>query len=537
MDLHELNQFRREGPLRLTVKNYRGYSDKRPLRIDLRRGLTAFVGPNNSGKSTILRFFYEMRQVLSHAASVVDLSQSAMGNVWGVAYTGVSDPVEVFCNQNDRNLEILIEFGDEVQSGPKLESVTMTCQRRNPTNWSATANVTRDGQLSELTFAGSHSDMRMFGDGIEAAVPADDLDLLRSLARHSMYVGAFRNAITEGSAKYFDLTIGSGFIAEWNEWKTGNEQHKIAEMIDLTKQLRDLFGFKTLEINSANNNTALQCIIDGKAYRIGELGSGFAQFLVILANVVVRRPRVLLIDEPEGNLHSRLQSVFLMALAEKCDSAVLYSTHSLGLARTTADRVYGCAREDGGLRVAPFEDLLSLPLFAGEMGLASYHDLGNETILLVEGATDPRLFQTLLRKRRKDHRVVAIPLGGSDRIRAGVTAEIHELKRLCPRVVAVIDSEKDGPGASLSRDRECFRRECGEIGVKVVVLARRATENYLSDRAIKRVFGKEYRALKEYELISDLENRWRKSDSWKAALEMEVEELAGSDLGELLDAL
>ena len=43
----------------LTLKNYRCFSDESPARFSLRRGFTAFVGVNNSGKSSLLRFFYE----------------------------------------------------------------------------------------------------------------------------------------------------------------------------------------------------------------------------------------------------------------------------------------------------------------------------------------------------------------------------------------------------------------------------------------------------------------------------------------------
>jgi AAA15 family ATPase/GTPase len=40
----------------LTVKNYRCFPDSEPLRIAIRPGFTAFVGVNNSGKSSALKF-------------------------------------------------------------------------------------------------------------------------------------------------------------------------------------------------------------------------------------------------------------------------------------------------------------------------------------------------------------------------------------------------------------------------------------------------------------------------------------------------
>jgi predicted ATPase len=47
----------------LTLKNYRCFADEAPLRIEVRRGFTALVGANNSGKSSLLRFFFELRQL------------------------------------------------------------------------------------------------------------------------------------------------------------------------------------------------------------------------------------------------------------------------------------------------------------------------------------------------------------------------------------------------------------------------------------------------------------------------------------------
>jgi predicted ATPase len=48
----------------VTVSNYRCFSDK-PVRFALKKGLQAFVGVNNSGKSSLLRLFYELRNIFA----------------------------------------------------------------------------------------------------------------------------------------------------------------------------------------------------------------------------------------------------------------------------------------------------------------------------------------------------------------------------------------------------------------------------------------------------------------------------------------
>ena len=47
----------------LTLKNYRCFEDKHPASFRLSTGFTSFVGVNNSGKSTLLKFFYEFRSL------------------------------------------------------------------------------------------------------------------------------------------------------------------------------------------------------------------------------------------------------------------------------------------------------------------------------------------------------------------------------------------------------------------------------------------------------------------------------------------
>src|SRR6267143_5101234 len=47
--------------IEITLKNYRCFPDSNPARITLREGFTSFVGVNNAGKSSLLKFFYELR--------------------------------------------------------------------------------------------------------------------------------------------------------------------------------------------------------------------------------------------------------------------------------------------------------------------------------------------------------------------------------------------------------------------------------------------------------------------------------------------
>lgn len=50
--------------INITVSNYRCFSET-PVRFSLKKGLQSFVGINNSGKSCLLRLFYELRGIFA----------------------------------------------------------------------------------------------------------------------------------------------------------------------------------------------------------------------------------------------------------------------------------------------------------------------------------------------------------------------------------------------------------------------------------------------------------------------------------------
>jgi hypothetical protein len=387
------------------------------------------VGINNSGKSTILRFFYEFRSIFEHFLKA--LKNEDLETVIGVAdpsraqpFTPVNtvpDYQELFCDFNKSDIEVTLSWTDTSSSfhKPYKFSIAITIVRASP-KWHSELRI-NDQRFSRPDFG----KIRLAGDSIEwgyqLTTDGKKLERILSSLANTQYVASFRNILnanpsgTTGSKNYFDLEMGTSFVDRWRRLKTGSRSD-YAHAARVTEDIRRIFRYERLEINPWLDNQTLQIIVNGRAYKLGELGSGIAQFIVVLANAAVATPSYILIDEPELNLHPSLQSDFLTSLASYATEGVIYATHNTGLALNCADRIYAVRRTHLTSRVSLYEQTPHLSEFLGELGYSAYRDLGFDKILLVEGSSEVKLIGGWLRLYGLSHKVVLLHLGGSNLI-------------------------------------------------------------------------------------------------------------------------
>jgi energy-coupling factor transporter ATP-binding protein EcfA2 len=514
----------------ITIKNYRCFSDEAPARVAIRDGFTAFLGPNNAGKSALLRFFYEFRTLFGICAGPNGtFGTTLMDQPQGFGLNGPLDPAEMFHNMNERDITIQIDFPNRP---PLPTRLTLTIKR--PTNTFAAALFLDDRRLRGNQFAGPIPTLVVEGGQVDMERV---FAVMTSLAS-TLLIGPFRNVLNIGGAdNYFDIQVGEAFVRAWRNLKNGPNKAQAETTHRLTQDIKELFGFGDLTIEAANDDRTLQVFVDGKPYRLAELGAGLAQFIIVLCNVMVRKADFVLIDEPELNLHPTLQMDFLTTLAAAARRGVLFSTHSLGLADAMAGRIYSLTKKGSHVEMKDFERTADLAQLLGELSYATYSELGFEKLLMVEGSTDMPTFRQFLRKIGKSNKVALMHLGGSSTINANCEHQLAEAKRIEKNVAAVIDSERTGEGAALDAARQGFAEECGKQGIPVCVLDRRAMEHYFTERAIRAVKGAKYTALTAYEDRDSHTPMWSKAENWRIAREMTWDEVRDTDLGRFLEGL
>lgn len=520
----------------LEIKNYRCFGVSDPVRLSIHNNFIALIGLNNSGKSTLLKFFYEFRPLLSllsqpvpqYMAALVGKMQDQFG------FLGVSDREQIFNNNETtvRNIIVTLSVGN-YNNQNNCEKVELTIYR-SPSEWSMKAYV--NGTVIEL-----HPQDSLSWQGTQLVRNANGVGDFQYIFKafgilaECLYIGPFRNIINTGGSNYFDIQVGKSFIDIWGQYKAGGDIKNSKATLKLTQDIKHIFGFDQLEINTERTGNTLQIIADGQPYVLDELGSGLAQFIIVLTNALTKNPSYILIDEPELNLHPSLQIDFLTTLASYAKNGIVFATHNIGLARAVAETIYSVKKDNAGKRsVTDLENMPSLAEFLGEMSFAGYRDLGYDKVLLVEGTTEVKTVQQLLRKYKADHRVVILPLGGTSLIRDGIEVELAEIQRLSDNIFALIDSEKNSETAGISKERTAFIKMCHDAGIKCHTLHKRATENYFTDRSIKQIKGEKYTSLGDYGNLTTASLGWSKDENWKIAREMTLSEIAGTDLDTFL---
>ncbi|MBY0262681.1 MAG: AAA family ATPase, partial [Phycisphaerales bacterium] len=292
-------------------------------------------------------------------------------------------------------------------------------------------------------------------------------------------------------------------------------------------------GHQQVRIQRAAQDSDLLVWVDGERFRLEQLGGGVAQLIMLLGSAAIARPKLILLDEPEISLHPSLQLDLLTTLGRSAEFGVAFATHNIGLARAAAARIYIAEKTAGaGSHMRPLEDHPRPAQLLGELQYGAYSQLGFERVLLVEGSTDVLVAQQYLRKLGIDHQVVILPLGGRSMITRKAARQLAEVCRICPKVAALIDSERseaDGPPAQQHAE---FAQVCARLGISCHLTNRRATENYFDDQAVKRAFGKHQTPLGPFDNLKHHPSAWPKADNWKAAQHMGIDAL--DDVGAFL---
>lgn len=518
--------------MKVKIKNYRCFDHATPVEVEFRKGTVAIIGINNSGKSTILKFFYELRKLWEKAAELTTtVTLANISKPINIGYPDGIDPQSIFCSKNQHEIEIsiCIKHSELVHSDAKrfVSKIIFRAERYNPNNWLPKFLDVDDSEIQTRTAQRIVNNDDLFDFNPAATA-------LRILAS-CIYLGTLRLPTGQNGGRCYDLQYGKDFIGLWDNWKNGTNVKQRNTISEVKRDIKSILNLNQLEISGSTNKQDLIVELEDQSLALTELGDGIGQCIITLATVAMKKPSFLLIDEPEVSLHASLQLNFIASLFSYTEHGVIFTTHSVGLARSAADliKTVHLEKQTGQRNVKDFEALTNLTEFLGELNYSAYRDLGFEKILLVEGPSEIKVYQQFLRKYKLEHKIAILHGGGSALFRNDVESEIEEIKRISNNnLYVIIDSERTSENCVGDKNHNDFKRVCERMSIHCHLTERRATENYFTDSSIKNVIGEEYSALKPFE---EFNRRWSKNLNWKIAKSMQLEDIQITDIGRFIE--
>ncbi len=503
--------------MKIKIWNYRNYSISNPIEIEINEGITFVLGPNNVGKTNLLRFFNDFRELFRLYSQNGQISHNSfqMYSAFDSILTRGTDKklIKFRVSDGGTHLEVTIE--------PKSTDLhTKEVQVKTELN----VNLDLDSETNS------------------------SFPKICKVLANTYCIGVNRNNnfasnnINHTNNSNYDISINQEFLNTWMSWSDGDDTIKREKISSLMEELREFFSFKKFNIRSHyNRNTLLVTTPEGD-FSLTDMGSGLSQYIVMLATILFQQPDIVIIDEPEMNLHPKMQETFIRALSSKVKFGIVALSHSVGLARSVADRIYSMTSlENGAAKISEFglHHKSTISQSIGEMSYSQFVEIGGNNILLVEGQSDIKAFREILRKYKIENKFIIFTLGGKQFINKADEKidELNETKRLNPNSISVIfDSEYEKEGDKLTEELILFKETCESLGFNVFPTDKHSTENYVSQEVIDQELGSHIKALSKYENFNKRENsqKWNKSKNWLLFLKMKKSDFEGTELDKFI---
>lgn len=210
---------------RIRFHDYRCFYREEPATLEVRAGLTSFIGTNNAGKSALIKSIYEIRNILEQLRILLDYSgQNLSGPLNWQIPAPLLEHDEIVSDRNEPFCRVEIEPHHAIKQS--LPSVARLILDFKPKNKSFAISMLSSEDEKINTPISHPASFPLIGYraviGDKGKIfHAEELYQFIQLLTDVQYFGPFRNAINEGAGKHFDSLIGTGFINQWHEWKTG----------------------------------------------------------------------------------------------------------------------------------------------------------------------------------------------------------------------------------------------------------------------------------------------------------------------------
>jgi AAA15 family ATPase/GTPase len=292
------------------IKNFKRFGS---IEVDL-QPLDCLVGPNNSGKTTLLQalalFDFCVHHCLNRKNGDFELKRRTIPPE-DFYVLPVSDPMDLWTDRKT-----------QAAGKQKRIEICLTFDRQQK----VTATIKLDYNRLALSVDSSDNSREWFGilaDYRLAYLPVFSAFLSQEERRTP--------AVIEG-----ELARGRVHTIIRNLLLDLKEEERIAGLVSTLQNIFPVLKKMRIEFDEVSDryiSVAYQEEGHPKEFDVYSAGSGFQQFLYLFGFIYLRKPSVVLLDEPDVHLHGQLQNALLDELhrLSREGKQILFATHSRDL--------------------------------------------------------------------------------------------------------------------------------------------------------------------------------------------------------------
>ena len=227
-----------------------------------------------------------------------------------------------------------------------------------------------------------------------------------------------------------------------------------------------------------------------RGINFNDFGSGMLQLVEIIYRILKAEDQIVLIEEPEMNLHPEAQRILLDFLEDQSkNKQILITTHSpIFASQTKLENVRLVAKNNKAETYLSSITEENIYRIIEELGVKPGDIFDDDVLVFVEGSSDVGIFQEFTKKLKLNLKIGFIDSEGYGNMHYYANAKILQSRRVKIPVFVIFDGDTE----RRKKHKEIKRRLEKELDIPedhIITLNKNSIEDYiLIPRAIKEAF-------------------------------------------------